>query len=255
MANLDITNIINISIAQPQAGLNTYNTSNLALATEEVSEATFGTGTFKSYASPTEVQEDFGTTSKTYQMALSVFSQQPNILRGNGRLIVIKRTTGETLDDLITRTSASIEYLGIISTELESQTNTIAAAAVAQTQRKILGVVSRTATHLDDDDFFDTVRTSGYTHTRCLYYGSTTDQPALNFMAAYFSRALSTNFNAVLSTQTMHLKDLIGIPPDTTLTSAQIDAAQKVGADLYVNIGGVSGIPKVYTSGANDFFR
>jgi hypothetical protein len=38
---------------------------------------------------PTQVGLDFGTASKTYQMASSVFSQSPNILAGGGELIVI----------------------------------------------------------------------------------------------------------------------------------------------------------------------
>lgn len=48
-----------------------------------------GTAGYALYLNPTQVGLDFGTTSKTYQMAVSVFSQQPNILAGNGQLIII----------------------------------------------------------------------------------------------------------------------------------------------------------------------
>lgn len=89
MAQLAISNIINVSVAQTNLGLNNYNTSNLGLFSDEVPAMSFGTAGFKAYVDPTSVATDFGSSSKTYQMALSVFSQQPNILGGDGQLIVI----------------------------------------------------------------------------------------------------------------------------------------------------------------------
>lgn len=52
-----------------------------------------GTLGYSLYLSPTGVATDFGSASKTTQMANSIFSQQPNILAGNGQLIVIPFTT------------------------------------------------------------------------------------------------------------------------------------------------------------------
>lgn len=89
MNNLSISNVINISVAQPGAGLGEYNTSNLALFTHEQPGGGFGSSGYKIYLEPSEVGEDFGTDSVTYQQALAVFSQQPNILANNGYLVVI----------------------------------------------------------------------------------------------------------------------------------------------------------------------
>ena len=89
MAQLPITNVINISVSQAQTGVGNYNTSNLAVFTDEVPAMSFGAAGFAAYLSPTQVGIDFGTTSKTYAMANAVFSQQPNILTGGGQLIVI----------------------------------------------------------------------------------------------------------------------------------------------------------------------
>lgn len=89
MAQLQLTNIINVSVSQAQAGIGSYNTSNLAIFTDEIQANSFGTAGFKQYIDPTDVATDFGTSSKTYQMALAIFSQQPNILTGGGQLIVI----------------------------------------------------------------------------------------------------------------------------------------------------------------------
>ncbi len=44
---------------------------------------------FAFYLNPTQVGVDFGTGSVTYQQAVAVFSQAPNILNGGGQLIVI----------------------------------------------------------------------------------------------------------------------------------------------------------------------
>lgn len=89
MAQLDISNIINISVSQTPSGINAFNTSNLAHFTAEPYAVSFGTSGYKIYLSPADVATDFGTNSKTYQMALAVFSQKPNILAGNGSFIVI----------------------------------------------------------------------------------------------------------------------------------------------------------------------
>lgn len=90
MGQLSISNIVNVSVALVQTGANAYNTSNLALFSDEQPNLeTFGDLGYAIYLSPTQVGIDFGTSSKTYQMANAVFSQQPNILTGGGSLIVI----------------------------------------------------------------------------------------------------------------------------------------------------------------------
>lgn len=90
--NLSINNVINISVSQPGVGLGKYNTSNLAIFTDEAFANSFGSLGYKLYLDPTEVATDFGTGSTTYKMALKVFSQQPNILAGDGYLAVIAVT-------------------------------------------------------------------------------------------------------------------------------------------------------------------
>lgn len=90
MAELALTNVVNISVSAAQTGVGEYNTSNLALFTEELfDDDTFGDLGYKIYLSPQEVATDFGTSSKTYAMANAIFSQQPNILAGGGYLVVI----------------------------------------------------------------------------------------------------------------------------------------------------------------------
>lgn len=52
-----------------------------------------GTLGYSLYLNPTQVGLDFGTASKTYQMANAIFSQQPNILAGGGELVIIPFVT------------------------------------------------------------------------------------------------------------------------------------------------------------------
>jgi len=251
--DLSINNVINIQVSQPGVGAGEYNTSNLALFTRETAQASFGTDGYKLYLGPTDVAADFGTDSTVYKMALAIFSQQPNILANNGYLAVIQFDDGsgtETLGEAITRTVDTIHYFGALSTEMVSETDGKAAAAVVQPLSKIIGVVSRTETDLDADGYFDDIRLAGQTHTRCLYHGSDNDEEALLMLASYFGRGLSVNFQGANTTITMQLKDLAGVIP-TGISQTIVNKAKAVGADVYASI---QGVPKLLTSGANEFF-
>lgn len=89
MSQLALTNFINISVAAISAGVGQYNTSNLAIFTDEIPANSFGSLGYSQYVDPTQVGIDFGTASKTYLMANAIFSQQPNILTGGGQLVII----------------------------------------------------------------------------------------------------------------------------------------------------------------------
>lgn len=89
------------------------------------------------------------------------------------------------------------------------------------------------------------VKLNGQTYYRCLY------DPSGNrkFAASYMGRMHTVNFNAENSALTMNMKELSGVTPwDATQT--EIDKCQAVGLDIYVTF---KNVPKVLTSGANDF--
>ena len=89
MPQLSLSNIVTVSLAQSQAGVGQYNTSNIGLFSQEVYADSFGTLGYNIYLDPSQVAIDFGTASVTYAMALAIFSQQPNILAGGGYLVII----------------------------------------------------------------------------------------------------------------------------------------------------------------------
>lgn len=250
MAQLQLTNIIDISVSATPTGVSAYNTSNLALFSTDTPDPVFASG-YKIYLEPTEVGTDFGTSSVTYKMALAVFSQQPNILAGSGYLVIIPFVPSETLDDAITRTVDLVQYFGLMSTQVETSGHTTDAAAVVQALNKVAFFAQRNSATIDSGGILDLLTTGGFTQSRGLYYGGATDLSALQMQAAYAGRALSVNFSGSNTTSTMHLKDLTGIQPDPSMTQTLLDKAQDAGADVYASFQGVA---KVYTSGANSFF-
>lgn len=250
-SQLQITNFIDISVSQAQAGISAYNTSNLACFSNETPGMSFGTDGFKIYLDPTEVGVDFGTNSVTFAQANAAFSQQPNMLAGGGYFVVILLQSSETLDAAITRTVDTVQYFGLMSTQIESQADMLAAAAVVQPLNKIAFFVQKASSSINPGGTLDLLRTGDFTHSRGLFYGSTDDLSALVMQAAYAGRALSVNFSGSNTTFTMHLKDLSGVQPDPSITQTLLNKAITAGADTYASY---QGVPKVYCSGANSFY-
>lgn len=351
---LELTNVITISVSQTNQGVNEYNTSNVAIFTDEPAAVSFGSLGYAIYLDPTQVGIDFGTSSKTFQMANALFSQQPNILTGNGALIVIlvgvqsqtltlsgvpasgtfevewngnasaainwndttfaiqtkiqaipglsevvvtgtlagelltlkmygvygatpalvtipsntletsvpaaititpaQSVAGETWGAAITRTATLVQYFGLMLSHNVAdigQTDLLAAAAIVQPLNKIALCVSNNASDVLTGGALDLLRSGDLTQTRGLYYGDSNSQNDLNMMAAYAGRAFSTNFSGSNTTQTMHLKPLIGIQPDPTITQTILTNAIAAGADTYVSLAGTS---SVFCSGENQYF-
>lgn len=256
MGQLQLTNVINISVSQAQAGVGDYNTSNLAVFSDETPEGSFGDEGFKQFIDPTDVATDFGSDSITYQMALAVFSQQPNILTGSGQLVVILLEPSETLAAAITRTKDLVQYFGVLITQTLTdygQVKLLAAAAVLQALVKIGFFVSYDADDIDEGGALDLLRSGNLSHSRGLYYGDDDNAglQAMLYAAAYAGRALSVNFSGSNTTSTMNLKDLTTIQPDPSMTQTLYNKAEAAGVDLYTSL---QGVPKVVCFGANSFF-
>lgn len=250
--DLSLNNVIEISVSAAQTGVGNYNVNNIGLFTTESPGSSFGIAGYSIYLDPTQVGVDFGTNSETYAMANDIFSQQPNMLAGGGYLAILPYGgSGETLDAAILRTVGLVQYFGILSNTIQSSSITLAAAAVVQPLNKMLFVVSRSTADIASGGVLDELRSSGLTQTRGLYYGGSADSLALGFMASYVGRALSTNFSGSNTTSTMHLKNLVGVSADPTMTQTILDEALLAGADTYPSLQGVA---KVFCSGANKFF-
>jgi hypothetical protein len=268
MPDIDITNVVQISVSTPPAGLTSYSINNLAYFTDEspVAPASLSAG-YAVYRAPSAVAADWGTTGECYQAAIAVFSQSPNILTGGGALIIIPMVdVAEQLATAIER-ARSLVYFGGILTGFDpwveadpgaeppvayDDSEAVAASNTAQALGRLLFLASPSKDDLEGEGagagLFKKIHDAGNTQTRMLLH--TPDNYRL-MAAAYASRALSTNFSGSATTATMHLKDLATITPDPLIDETWLAKCQAVGADVYV---GIAGVPKTFTSGGNDFF-
>ena len=95
MAEIDINNVIQISISAPSVGAKQVNLSTIALFTNEASKV--AEGAYSIYKSVSGIANDFGTTSNIYKQAVAIFSQSPNILSNAGYVIAIPMLSNTTV--------------------------------------------------------------------------------------------------------------------------------------------------------------
>ena len=250
--NLSITNVVNVQVATPPAGLANYQINNLCILTKEtpvngaITAAAPGI-----YVSPADVLADWGVNSETYAQALAVFDQLPNILDGGGSLIVYPMGSGDTLTAAIAAVSAKLFVGGFLWAGYTPGTPEILlASAACQAARQMLGASSYLTSDLvSPSGLFYQVTAGSLTQTRSFLY-TVSALAARIAVAAYMSRLMSTDFEASNSTATMQMKDLVGVQPDAGITQAVLTACATVGVDCYANI---AGLPKCFSAGANDF--
>lgn len=84
--SIDITNVINVTLAGTPQGLSEKNVNSVALFTTETPS---NADPYRIYVNSKEVANDYGASSVTKAMADKIFSQSPNILTGTGRLVII----------------------------------------------------------------------------------------------------------------------------------------------------------------------
>lgn len=90
MSQIDLSNVIRVSVSGPERGLANVNTSALAIITDEAPiPADYGVS--RTYLNAAAVAADFGSNSETYRLAVIIFSQKKNVLSGKGFLVIIPR--------------------------------------------------------------------------------------------------------------------------------------------------------------------
>lgn len=256
MSQIPITNVVNVSVSQAPAGLAAFQVNNLAIFSKETPVAS-PYGTYRVYASASAVAADWGSSSETAIQAALVFSQTPNILNGDGSLIVYALGSSEVLADALTTLSGSIFFGGALWAGYAPNNTEIGNGAVIAESLRVKLFISSYLTS-DVAGLFTTIKLASEHHARCLLYtvdylsgGAGSALSARMFAAAYAGRALSVNFNGSNTTSTMHMKDLVGVTADTGITQTILTNCETAGVDTLVSIGGLS---KVYSTGGNDFF-
>jgi hypothetical protein len=249
MAELSITNVVNISVATPPVGLANYRINNLAIFTKEEPIDIYLTN-YRAYTSPVEVATDWGTSSEVYAMAVKVFSQSPNILTGDGQLLIFPMGSGDTLTDAIVSGSTQAFFGGILwAGYAPDDVEVIAAAETAQSLKKMIFVSSHLTQSLNQGELFWEIGDASLTYARMWLYTESAVEARIS-AAAYASRLMSTNFSGSLTTSTMQMKDLIGVTADEGITQTIANQCEEVGVDFIANI---AGLPKVFSTGGNDY--
>lgn len=116
MSILPVSNVINVTVSSSPSGLTAKNVNSLALFT---TERPSNLNPYGIYISASQVAQDFGSNSITAAMANAVFSQSPNILSGNGRLVILplKAAVSATAGQSVTpNISANLSSLIAVST-------------------------------------------------------------------------------------------------------------------------------------------
>ena len=259
---LDLSNVIEVSVLPKAASLGVPNVNTAALVTQDPPSGWAGGQEFAVYKNASNVATDFGLTSAAYAIAKKIFAQNPNLLLTSGYLAIIPRLNPgplETVEAAVLRMKDKIYFFGVLMDEELGTSDASAFASLSayiKGLKKMLFYCSSSVADLQPGSVLDLVRQASESTTRCLYHGNPlltggSVQQTQMFAAAYLGRALSTDFSGSLTAATMHLKELSGITADTTVAQTQLTLAQAAGVDVYVNI---SGLAKVFTSGANDFF-
>ncbi len=247
--SLPISNVIQISVANPPAGLADYKVNNLLYVTKETPIATPGDYTI--YLEPSQVGADWGLSSETYQAALNVFAQSPNILAGGGAFIVAGMAGGDTLSTIYAKIAPQIFFGAMLFGGYQPlDAEMIAAASVFQAAGILLFLSSNDTAELSSPGAFYSVQQASQSYVRCLLYTVNALNARL-FAAAYASLGLATNWSGSATAATQQMKDLANVLPDPGITQTILGTCQTVGVDIYANFGP---LPKLFSTGGNTFF-
>lgn len=259
MSFISVDNFVTVSVSTPPVSLRSYQVNNLAVFTKEIPVNGAVTAAAPGiYLSPADVLADWGSNSEVYAQATLIFSQSPNILDGQGSLIIFPMQSGDLLKDVIPAGILIVFFGGALWAGYDpADAEIIAASTACQVLRvKLFASSPLTAALTTTTGLFWKITNASERHTRCLLYtqGGTTIT-ARAMAAAYAGRAMSTDFDSPATTSSMHLKTLIGINSDSGISQTVLALCETVGVDVYPTVGGgAQYIGKVFSTGANDFW-
>lgn len=157
-------------------------------------------------------------------------------------------SSGETLQAAIARTLPMVRYTGVATTQyLEDEA--VAAASDYINGQDLIWTNVWYSTE-DITGACTQVQQKTQEQTRCLVYTMGYEAAKLA-MAAYLGRAFSVNFDGSSTSQTMNLKTLTNVLPDSGISQTDYVNAETAGVDLYVSY---EGTPAVVSNGANGYF-
>jgi len=157
----------------------------------------------------------------------------------NGTTVNGADSSGESLADAIARVSESVRFTGVIS-NLAMEDTAVATTSSYINSKDLIWVAPFSSTE-DIAGAITTVKSATQRQTRCVLYTEGVEEAQL-MAAAYAGRAFSTNFSGSSTSQTMQLKTLVNVTPDSGITQTDYTNALAAGADMYVSFEGDSGV-------------
>lgn len=255
MSSLNISNVIQVSVATPPSGLADFQVNNLAIFTKEIpANLAITTANPGIYKSPSDVADDWGIGSEVYGQAVAIFSQSPNILDGDGQLVIYPMGGGDTLAISIPALQKIVYFGGALYAGYSpNDAELLAAAPICEPLRvKLFASQYLTAALTVSTGVFANLSALDATHTRMLLYSKAgTAFGARAMAAATAGRAMSVDFHGSATTNTMHLKQLVTIAGDDTITQTILDRCIVLGVDAYPLIAGRA---SYFSTGNNGFF-
>lgn len=155
---------------------------------------------------------------------------------------------GESLENAIDRVKGKVRFTGVLTTKYMD--NAVCKNASNYINSLDLIWVNVWYSASDIAGICTTIKEASEQKTRCLVYTGGFEDAKL-YAAAYTGRAFSVNFNGSSTSQTMNLKTLAGVSPDTGIDQTAYQAAEDAGVDLYVSY---EGDPAVVSNGGNGYF-
>ena len=148
-------------------------------------------------------------------------------------------SSGETLVEAMTRAKEFTRFTGVIS-NLAMEDDVVATTSAYVNSNDLIWIAPFSSTN-DIAGAITTIKSAGQTKTRCVLYTEGVEEAQL-MAAAYAGRAFSTNFEGSLTSQTMQLKTLVNVTPDSGITQTAYTNALAAGADMYVSFEGDSAV-------------
>lgn len=157
-------------------------------------------------------------------------------------------SSGESLVDAIERISSSVRFTGVMTAQYMEDSAIETVSDYISSQDMIF--VNAWYSASDITGICAEIAAASQEQTRCLVYTNSPEEAKL-MMAAYVGRAFSVNFSGSNTSQTMNLKTLTNVDPDSGITQTLYNNAETAGVDLYVSYDGDSA---TVSNGANTYF-
>lgn len=145
--------------------------------------------------------------------------------------------SGQTLSDAVSTALQQVYFGGVLTTQYQDDTALLANASAIQAMDCVF--FNELQSLKDISNIGNLNKLAGNSHTRLLAYSLDTVD-AKRAIATYSTIAQSINFNGSNTANTLNLKTLTGLIPDSSLSDTYVLNAQENGVDVYGNTGGLA---------------